>query len=233
MVDAVASASGDRLFLSLTASDPTYPNCVLVLEPEAGSVERVLTCQTAYAKLAVSDDWQFLYVGAAGYVRRIRLADWQTDLVIGLGVDDAGRAITPDDLQVMPGAPTTIAVARSFMYSTVSNTSTLFDGAVARPISFTTPGFRTQLAFDGTGRHLFVSGSRTPLRLDVLPSGVVLDAPSVPGPSLSTPPNIAWHNGRLYVGKWVWNPDTLAALGSFPDQEPLQDDGQRGQLAGH
>ena len=106
-------------------------------------------------KLALADDGSYLYVAldGASKVIRINLATFAVDLEIPIAPVKA-RAAFAGDIAVMPGQPTTIAVARRFQgLSPPGAGVAIYDGAVMR--ADTTP--------DHIGEDSIVFGSATTL----------------------------------------------------------------------
>jgi len=112
--DLVWDAQRARLYASVPASASANANSVGIIDPSTGQVESVLSVGSAPDVLAISGDTQFLYVhlDGADTINRLRLPDLSLDLSIPLGVSSYNTPWHVRDMQVAPGAPHTIAVAR-------------------------------------------------------------------------------------------------------------------------
>ena len=123
------------------ASAPGNPGSIRAIEPTTGSVGPPISVGIDPAKLARSDNGQFLYVGLDGEnaVQRINLATQTAQPKFSLGSDLLFGPFFVEDMEVLPGSPQSIAISRK--YKTVSPGHAgvaIYDNGVQRPT--TTPG---------------------------------------------------------------------------------------------
>ncbi|HEX2573333.1 MAG TPA: IPT/TIG domain-containing protein [Polyangia bacterium] len=113
--DLASDTGSGRLYAAVPASAPSLANTVAALDPVTGSVLYSVPVGNDPGLLALSDNGQFLYVGLRGLpaVRRIDVAARAVDREIALGTGPRGESLYAGDLEVLPGAPHSIAVARS------------------------------------------------------------------------------------------------------------------------
>lgn len=147
-LDAATNPCGE-LYVSTASWAAVRPNSVLQLDPSNAAILRAGSSAGDAAVLATSDDCSMLYAGKAysNSIARIRLSDLVTTDEIPTGSAPIGlmraRAIS-----VAPGQAQTVAVARGEMRLCGGSSTNMqvFDGVVARPVSFgdeSPPGFRS------------------------------------------------------------------------------------------
>ncbi|HEX8431680.1 MAG TPA: hypothetical protein VF625_10340, partial [Longimicrobium sp.] len=131
--DLVYNPGTGRLYATVSGNATTNANSVAEIDPTAGTVVRSEFVGSDPARIARSDDGQFLYVGlnGASAVRRVTLATLTPGLQWSL---DAGQVA--GDIEVMPGQARTVAVSRQRPgYSPPLDGVTIYDDGVARPQS--------------------------------------------------------------------------------------------------
>lgn len=88
-------------------------------------------------KLALSDNHQYLYVAVtapAVSVRRINLLTGQIDLSFSVGTNIVAGQLRVDDMEVIPGSPQSLVVARMYIGISPRYAETvIFDNGVQRP----------------------------------------------------------------------------------------------------
>jgi len=91
-----------------------YPNSVVAIEPRTGSIAGVVPVGLQPSKLAISSDGKFMYVGLDGepLIQRIDMSAQSVDFAFGLGEDPMSGPHFAKDIAVLPGMPTSVAVAR-------------------------------------------------------------------------------------------------------------------------
>jgi len=122
------------LLASVGGTDPRYGNSVCAIDPATGLVRASLYVGSEPGALALSRDGKFLYVSLAGAeaVRRVDLGAWTADAVLPLGRDSRSGAYGLYDLEVVPGDPSAIAVARSIGFNSFGGVA-VYDDAGVRP----------------------------------------------------------------------------------------------------
>ena len=108
----VYDSINDVVYLAVSDTDPSYANQVVILNPVTGSVTGGVHAGSRPAALALSDDSSYLYVGLLGAneIVRIPVATFTPDLTISLGIDSIHGPMYADDIEVLPGAPTSIVI---------------------------------------------------------------------------------------------------------------------------
>src|SRR5205807_3627817 len=111
--DLVYDPVGQRIYASLPGSAPNG-NSLVQIEPVAGTVGTPVPMGSEPGKLAISDNSQYIYASldGAAAVRRFDIASQTAGLQFTLGSDPTYGNFFVDDMEVMPGQPTTVAVAR-------------------------------------------------------------------------------------------------------------------------
>ena len=116
--DMVWAPGPQRLYIS--APDPTpsglgTDHSIRVVNPATGAVVASQAISWRPGPLAISDDDQYLYVGAftgANVVQRLRVLDLSLDASLPLGTGRDGLPLYPREISVAPHAPKQVAVAR-------------------------------------------------------------------------------------------------------------------------
>jgi hypothetical protein len=134
------------IYASILSDEATNPNSIVVIDPVAGQVTKIVsTGAAAYPPLmgptglAISDDCSFLYAfiyvnqsGERGVIQRFFLPSLtlDTSFSIPFAIDPTYGISYAMALQVAPGAPHTIAVARGL--GSWAGGIAIFDDAVQR-----------------------------------------------------------------------------------------------------
>jgi DNA-binding beta-propeller fold protein YncE len=111
----VNDSTRNLLYASASAADGQYPNRVVVIDPVSAAVLTSIPVGNEPSPLAISDNGQFLYVGLRGAssIVRVDLATRTVDRTIQLGSHWNRGPFFAEDIVVVPGAPTRIAVSRA------------------------------------------------------------------------------------------------------------------------
>jgi hypothetical protein len=130
------------IYLSVPSAAGANGNTVAAIDPTSGAVMASVSAGSEPGTLAISDDAQFLYVAQRGAntIQRFVLPALTPDITIQLPSDPFFGPIYANDLKVMPGAPHTLAVARTVLAEPNSAGVQIFDDAVPRPNTTTGPG---------------------------------------------------------------------------------------------
>ncbi len=135
----------DRLTGTIYASTPSlvatdYNLCVI--NPYTLSIERPTMVGGGPTKLAISDDGKYVYMGlktatsVLRYNTEYKMLDRSISLMTGAPAGQFPRYV--EDIEVMPGHPETVAIARQEPGSPRHAGVVIFDGIVPRP---TTTGY--------------------------------------------------------------------------------------------
>jgi hypothetical protein len=133
--DIVYDAVTHRIYAAVR----TNPGSVVPINPLDGALGTPITVGRNPVKLALSADGQFLYVGfeaavgGASEVQRINLTTQAVDLTIPLGNSQFNGPQFAEDIHVLPGSPTSIAVSlRNIGISPRHEGVAIYDGATRR-----------------------------------------------------------------------------------------------------
>jgi trimeric autotransporter adhesin len=126
-----------RLYASVASDDARYPNEVVAIDPQTGSVVARVSAGLGPGQLAIADDASKLYVTLDGEaaVARIDLATFTRDLRFLVGTGSQGTQWA-QDIEVMPGAPRTVAISRvQLVTSSHQDGVALYDDGVMRALT--------------------------------------------------------------------------------------------------
>jgi hypothetical protein len=137
IADVVAPTASGPLYVSIGGSTGGNVNCVAALDPATGALGAGAFAGSRPNVLAASDDASKLYVGldAAEAIQRFALPALTRDATIPLNftASFAQNQPQPGDIEVAPGAPTTIAVAvKSATFEPSALGLAVIDGTTAR-----------------------------------------------------------------------------------------------------
>lgn len=130
-----------RLYASVASDDARYPNEVVAIDPQTGIVVAQVSPGVGPGALAIADDASKLYVTLDGEaaVARIDLATFARDLRFLVGTGDQGTQWA-QDIEVMPGAPGTVAISRiQLAFRPHHDGVALYDDGVMRPVTTASP----------------------------------------------------------------------------------------------
>jgi len=118
------------LYVSVRSTASAHANSVVAIDPFTGAVLRSAFVGSSPGDLAISDDGQRLYVGlnGANAVRAVSLTAFEAGQQWSLAPGEIAS-----DIEVMPGHPGTVAVARYFTAWGAGAGVTIYDNGVARP----------------------------------------------------------------------------------------------------
>lgn len=199
-------------------------NSVTAIDPTTGQIGDSFAVGSEPDKLALRGDSQILWIGVDGEaaIRRFNISNRSTSALFPLGSDDHGRSIA-EDIEVMPGKPETVAVARRNKESTPRHEGVvIYDNGKARERTTDRHKGSTTLAFSAQAGKLYgyngePGGDAAVRRMEVGDTGVTITNTTTDLFS-GTNLEIAWEDNRLYspMGR-VINPETRAILGNFPN----------------
>ena len=143
--DIVFDPATQRIWASVPPSRYGLSNCVLSLDPFTGDIGNPVQVGRRPSKLAIAQAGQDLYVGLDedSAVRRFNTVS-QT-LYPPFSIGDKNVA---NSMDVLPGAPQTVAVSRYSPLGQVYGDAALYDDGVARPATVQSPA--VEFASDGT-----------------------------------------------------------------------------------
>src|SRR5207249_1382365 len=129
----------DRFSRQIYASIPgTTPlgNSIVSINPFTGTLGVPIFIGSEPGKLAVSDNGQYLYVSldGAAAVRRLDLASGTPGLQFSLGSSPLNDGLYyVDDVKVLPGNPSAVAVSRKSTITSSYGTVAIYDDGIKRP----------------------------------------------------------------------------------------------------
>src|SRR5882672_10094567 len=130
----------NKIYASIPGSEFVHGNSIAVINPATEAIESYLFVGSEPGKLALSDDAKFLYVSldGAGSVVRVDLDTTMIDITFALGIDSQffSGPFFVDDMDVVPGARNSLAVARRDRagLGTVHKGVAIYDNGVSRPV---------------------------------------------------------------------------------------------------
>lgn len=217
----VYDSSRQLLYASVGSTDASHPNTVALIDPSSATVTATISVGTDPHRLALSQDGGYLYVGTDGInsVQRINLASKTVEATINLG----GTSLVAGDIQVMPGAPKTVAVVRNFAFSSPSAQDVaIFDDITMRPN--TTASSRQTIdviAFSDSGSSLYGLDNEISdfafVRMTVDANGLSVQDTTWSLLGWGYAAKMVYNSGMIYstFGSVV-NPSSLAQQGTLP-----------------
>jgi hypothetical protein len=210
------------IYASVPSSAGANGNSIAVIDPATGAATSYLFVGSEPGKLALSDDAQYLYVGldGAAAVRRVNLATMTADITITLGSDSFFGPYYPEDIEVLPGAPTSIAVSLRYVTSSPRHAGVaVYDDGVRR--TNMTPGHTGSnvIAFGATADRLYGYNNETTefgfRRMTIDANGVSI-LESTQNVISGFGVDIAYAGGVVYATSGAAiDPETRSLLGTF------------------
>lgn len=177
--DLVYVPAEDRIYIS-TPSGGSNGNSICVIDPYYGTLEECYFVGSEPNELAIADDGSYLYIGLNGTpeVVKFDLEAKSTELVFTLGSGPFGGQFYAEDIEVLPGQPHSVAIARrNFGLSPKHEGVAIYDDGEMRPATTQDHTGSNSIAFAGGANRLFGYNNETTefgfRRLMVSASGLV------------------------------------------------------------
>ena len=222
--DLVYDPSRERIYASVPSRQGAGGNSVAIIDPATRAIDSTVFVGSEPTKLALSDDGRFLYVALDGAAKVARLdltdpAGPTTDLTFTLGsVDFSGQRFV-EDMEVMPGAPGTVAISMKYKGSSPRHAGVaVFDDGVQRPTA--TPGHTGSnvIEFSSSGGLLYGLNNETTefgfRRMKIDAQGVTVLTVDEIFSGFGT--DIAFDRGLVFgTGGQAVDPEARALVGTF------------------
>ena len=189
---------------SIPASYGPDGNSIGVFNPMTQTLEYTIPVGPTPTDIDLSDDGTYLWVALEGngHVARIKLSDTLVDLDFSLGANEDGELLFPEEISVMPGSITTIAVSLKKSSGSPEYAGTvIYDDAIKRVEMETSHTGLNTLTFGDDPETLWGYNNES--------SGFELFACDIDVSGISETEeyedyisgfnqSISYHNGRLY-----------------------------------
>jgi len=155
--DLVYDANTNRIYVSIPSTNGANGNSIGVINPVTKTLENTVFVGSEPSVLAISDNGQYIYSGFTGTstVRRFEVATQTAGLQFSLGSDSSLGSYYVEDIEVMPGSPTTIAISRRNVgFSPKHEGVVIYDNAIMRPT--VTPDHTGSNRIEFTGQNTLV-----------------------------------------------------------------------------
>jgi hypothetical protein len=208
--DLIHHPSTGTLYASVPSSAGPGGNSLVQIDPLTAAVGTPAPVGSEPGQLALADDGRTLYVGldGAGAVRRFDTETQAPGPQFSLGTTGNGQPFVAADIEVMPGSPQTVAVAKQRLDT---HQVAVYDDGVQRP---DTAGriYDRHIEFGASPSRLYVNNIfGEVIKYDVTPAGLAED-----GPAWVKGSEIVFDGGLLYSsGGTVTEPETATVRGEF------------------
>ena len=176
--DLVYDSVTNKIYASIPSANGANGNSIGIINPITRVLENTVFIGSEPTILAISDNGQYIYSGFSGTstVRRFDVSSQTAGIQFSLGSDSSTGSYYAEDIEVMPGQATTIAISRKNNgFSPRHEGVVIYDNNVMRPT--TTPDhtgsnrieFTSQNSLIGYNNETTEFGIR---RLSVNSSGV-------------------------------------------------------------
>jgi uncharacterized repeat protein (TIGR01451 family) len=230
--DLVFDASRNQILAGVMAGGSTPSNRVVALDPATGGIVWSLPLSAAPGRMALSDDFSFLYVGdnTAGGVIRVDLNARAITLRITLGSDAQFGSYYVEDMEVMPGNRRSIVVSRRVNFGAYNQGMAVYDDGQQRPVVLPQGpvAYGYFVGFYGNAGKLYSATPDGMRSVEVGPGGLVsVDFRGDPIYRTDFEPA----GGLLYgtSGRVFW-PETLRVAGLFPAAGYVRPDPATGRI---
>lgn len=214
----------NRIYASVPSSNGSNGNSIGIINPVTHVLENTVFIGSEPSVLAISDDGQFVYAGFTGTstVRRFNVATQSAGLQFSLGSSTSTGPYYAEDIEVMPGQPNTIAVARrNNGFSPKHEGVAVYDDNVMR--SITTPNHTgsNRIEFTGSSSLIGYNNESTEygIRRLAVNSGGVTNISVAANVLANFYLDFSYHNNRMYSydGKVVDISGAPFVAGQFPN----------------
>jgi sugar lactone lactonase YvrE len=210
--DLIYNSSNQTIYSSVPSSAGSTGNSIALINPTTGAVAAPVFVGSEPNKLALSDDGQSLYVGldGAASVRRFDIASQTAGSQFFLGSVQFSGPFLASDIAVMPGSPSTVAVARGGGFDA---SIAIYENGVRR--TNTSNGAGNDIEFGASPTRLYSSGTGFGsgiLRHVVNGSGVTFESTAQGGNG----GKMVFANGLIYTANGsVIDPEPGVLKGTF------------------
>ena len=201
--DLVYDSVTNKIYASLPSSNGTNGNSIGIISPITYTLENTAFIGSEPTVLAISDNGQYIYSGFAGSstVRRFDVATQTAGIQFGLGSDNTTGPNYAEDIEVMPGFPQTIAVARKNNgFSPRHEGVAIYDDNVQRPT--TTPDHTGSNRIEFTGPNSLVGYNNETTEFGIRKLSVTASGVTNTSVTQNVMQNFyldfSYHNNRMY-----------------------------------
>ena len=227
--DLIYDASRQQIYASIPASSPQYANSIAVINPATAAVVSLVAVGSDPAKLALSDNGAYLYLGLRGASKivRVDLATLSVGQEFALGSDAQSQPYYAEDLEVLSGQPLVVVVALMKVVTSPNirhGGVAIFDNGVMRPTKTPDGAGSNSITLSASANTLYGYDNETAeygfrwMTIDA--SGVVVSATQtnlIEGLNLE----IEFASGQIYATNGrVINPVNTTITGTFPLASP-------------
>ena len=138
--DLVYDSVTNKIYASIPSANGANGNSIGIINPITRVLENTVFIGSEPTILAISDNGQYIYSGFSGTstVRRFDVSSQTAGIQFSLGSDSSTGSYYAEDIEVMPGQATTIAISRKNNgFSPRHEGVVIYDNNVMRPT--TTP----------------------------------------------------------------------------------------------
>ncbi len=216
-----------KIYASVPSSAGSIGNSITAIDPAEGAVGTSVFVGSEPAKLAISEDGRYVYVGldGAAAVRRFIIPEQAAELQFPLGSDPFAGPFFVEDIEVQPGNLEVVAVSRRNRgFSPKHEGVAIYDNGVQRPATTPDHTGSNVIEFSGSASRLYGYNNETTeygfRRMSVSASGVAVqdvadsfDSDLIRGFGV----DIEFDAGRLYTtsGRAI-DPEARVLLGTYP-----------------
>jgi hypothetical protein len=134
--DLIVDSNTQTIYASVPGTAGAIGNSLTRIDPVAGTIGASVFIGSDPRKLAISDNKQFIYAGldGEGAVRRFDIASQTAQLRFSLGNSGDNGPMLVEDIEVLPGAPQSVAISRRFPRLSPAHAGVvIYDNEVPRP----------------------------------------------------------------------------------------------------
>lgn len=176
--DLVYDSNTNRIYASIPSANGSNGNSIGIINPNNYMLENTVFIGSEPTVLAISDNGQYIYSGFSGSstVRRFDVASQTAGVQFSLGSDGSTGSLYVEDIEVMPGSPSTIAISRKNRgFSPRHEGVVIYDTNIMRPTTTPDHTGSNRIEFTGTNSLIGYNNETTEFglrRMSVNSSGV-------------------------------------------------------------
>lgn len=134
--DLVYDSVTNKIYVTIPSSNGSNGNSIGIINPTTFVLENTFFMGSEPSIMAISDDGQFIYTGFTGAatIRKFNVSTQTAGLQFPLGGDSFLGPYYAEDIEVVPGQPNSVAVARNYLdVSPRFAAVAIYDNGVERP----------------------------------------------------------------------------------------------------
>jgi hypothetical protein len=156
--DMAYDAGRNLIYASVRSTSALSPNSIVAINPDTAAVVRTVAAGSNPGQIDMSDDGSMLFVSLDGSasIKQFNLNDFSVVREFPTGFPGPGASAIAEDLEVMPGAPNSIAVSVAATTQSPRGLGVaIYDSGVKRPTTTASGTGNNEIEFGATAARIY------------------------------------------------------------------------------